>query len=349
MLVSMADVRIQMKARVESVITSILTLADTMMSANLPLYTLTRAINFSQIHFIQKLTRARIEYTQVHMMPAPNPLLKEREALEKPSSPAKLIIKPRPPRPKVPSEAPRGAGCSKEGAKYELQVYDVVSHCTLNGRAFNTQQPEDLGGSRATHDIRCTRETDGDIPIEIKKLGSPDWMQCSLQYDADAKRWRGSERGKIAPGARDIFNEYLTNTELFGGALPPFVTRDMTHAEWVAAKRAAPAFRDAFISCDPDTIGRLYAAAGCLYIQVSDRGLFCTTDVDPCGFGAPRLECAQRMRVRTKVHSRADARGFCQLSVMIACQPVAPKKMARSPVSLDEPARLPPALVCRMH
>ena len=40
----------------------------------------------------------------------------------------------------------KGLGCSVNGKKYELQVYDIVKICKLNGNNFNTQNQDELGG-----------------------------------------------------------------------------------------------------------------------------------------------------------------------------------------------------------
>ena len=40
--------------------------------------------------------------------------------------------------------------------------------------------------------VRPTTDQHIDIPIEIKKSTSPDWMQCSLKYDNNTNKWIGS-------------------------------------------------------------------------------------------------------------------------------------------------------------
>ena len=69
------------------------------------------------------------------------------------------------------------------GKKYELEIFNIVSKCLLNDKKFNTQNKEDLGGCNYKNDIECNMYNEKDIPIEIKKSTSPDWMQCSLKYD----------------------------------------------------------------------------------------------------------------------------------------------------------------------
>jgi hypothetical protein len=76
----------------------------------------------------------------------------------------------------------KGSNCSKQGKVYEKSVYDIVKCCTIDNKLFNTQKIDELGGSSASHDLICIFNNI-EIPIEIKKCNTPDWMQCSLKYD----------------------------------------------------------------------------------------------------------------------------------------------------------------------
>ena len=69
---------------------------------------------------------------------------------------------------------------SISGKKYELNIYNVVKNCILNNIIFNTQDIKDLAGCNNKNDIECNFIIERNIPIEIKKITSPDWMQCSL-------------------------------------------------------------------------------------------------------------------------------------------------------------------------
>lgn len=77
----------------------------------------------------------------------------------------------------------KGSKCSINGKKYELEVYNIVKNCKLNDRVFNIQREDELGGCSSINDISYNLNSIGDISIEIKKFKTPDWMQCSLQYD----------------------------------------------------------------------------------------------------------------------------------------------------------------------
>lgn len=63
----------------------------------------------------------------------------------------------------------KGSNCSKSGNAYEKKVYDVISNVLFNGKKFNTQQSNQLGGLRANIDIACNHKKENDIGIEIKK------------------------------------------------------------------------------------------------------------------------------------------------------------------------------------
>ena len=98
----------------------------------------------------------------------------------------------------------KGSGCLSSGKKYELEVYNVVKKCTLNNNNFNTQKEDELGGCSSKNDIECIMDNIV-IPIEIKKSKTPDWMQCSIKYDRESKKWLGSPKSKIPEKSKNIF------------------------------------------------------------------------------------------------------------------------------------------------
>lgn len=230
------------------------------------------------------------------------------------------------------------SGCSMSGKKYERQIYTIVKRCTLNGRAFNTQLEDDLGGSSSKNDIECNYMKEKDIPIEIKKGKTPDWMQCSLKFDTN--KWIGSSRNKIPETSQKIFENFVSKMALFNGKIPPFMVRDITHEEWVKIKKETTDFKDAYIDCPSDTIKQLYSEKGCNYIQISDKGLYHLGN-DPCEFKVPEFICDQQLRIRTKIHKSKNSKGFCSLSVTVACQPKNIKTLPKSDYSLDDVLKLP--------
>lgn len=238
----------------------------------------------------------------------------------------------------------KGAGCSISGQKYEMNVYNIVKKCKLNDNDFNTQHANELGGNCSKNDIVCNMLCTNDIPIEIKKSKTPDWMQCSLKYDNETKKWIGSSKNKIPAQSKKIFEELLSNIELFNGKVPPFMIKDITHAEWLTIKKETDDFNDVYIDCPDNTIQRLYNEKGCKYIQISEKGLYYLNN-DICEFNVPAFICEQQLRIRTKIHVAKNTKGFCKMSVTIACQPKNIKDLINSNYSLDNISKLPINLV----
>jgi hypothetical protein len=238
----------------------------------------------------------------------------------------------------------KGSGCSLNGKNYELKVHNIVKMCTLFGHNFNTQIGLDLGGCGSKNDIECNMNTENDVPIEIKKSKTPDWMQCSLKYDTTTNKWIGSSKNKIPETSKQIFETIVSTNVLFKGNIPPFMMKDITHDEWVKIKNETNDFNDSYIDCPNDTIKRLYSEKGCKYIQISDKGLYHLGD-DMCDFKVPEFICDQQLRVRTKIHTRKNKKGVCKLSVTVACQPKNIKDLINSEYSLDDKLKLPHNLI----
>ena len=237
----------------------------------------------------------------------------------------------------------KGSNCSVKGRDYELKIHGIVKQCKLGDQFFNTQKDTELGGCSAANDIECNLLSERDVSIEIKKSKTPDWMQCSLTYDKDLNKWVGSANAKIPAESRDLFEKLISGVELFNGKIPPFMHKPMTHAEWIKAKESTDDFSDAYIDCPSDTISKLYAAKGCSYIQISEKGLYHLGE-DKCKFQVPQFEVGQQLRVRTKIHTRSNSKGKCVLSVFVACQPKNINELAESSCSLDDVSKLPDKL-----
>jgi hypothetical protein len=225
----------------------------------------------------------------------------------------------------------RGSGCSFSGKHYELQIYNIVKRCYLNGRPFNVQRECDLGGCGAKNDIECLMGNVS-VAIEIKRKNTPDWMQCSLNYDGD--KWVGSPRQKIPQKSKELFEQLLCDATLFHHKIPPFMLKDVTHEEWLSVKIETTDFNDMYLDCPDDTIQTLYAHKKCSYIQISDKGLYHLGD-DLCKFKVPEFKIDQQLRIRTKIHKTKNAKGFCKLSVTVSCQPKHIQDLMKSPYSLD--------------
>jgi hypothetical protein len=239
----------------------------------------------------------------------------------------------------------KGQNCSKEGQEYEKQIYQIVKHCTLHDKPFNTQKEDELAGCSALNDIECNFNKEKDIPIEIKKANTPDWMQCKLTYNTTTNKWTGALKNKIPDKSKKIFEELINNIKLFNGKIPPFMVRDITHEEWTCIKKETTDFNDTYIDCPSTTIQELYREKGCKYIQISDGyGLYHLGE-DICELNVPEFVCDQRLRIRTKIHTTKNVRGFCSLSVTVACQPTNIKNLTKSNYSLDDIAKLPVNLI----
>jgi hypothetical protein len=259
----------------------------------------------------------------------------------------------------------KGANCSKEGKKYELEIYNILKNCTYNNIIFNTQLPNQLGGCSAENDLVCNyydkdHNKKYKIGIEVKKLNTPDWMQCSLIYDNILNKWITNSKNKIPINAKNIFEELLqkiqnTNNfttinatvdarQLFNNKIPPFLTQNITHAEWLKIKSETTDFNDMYINIDNNIIKNLYKEKDCHYIQISKKGLYHLGE-DICNFNVPEFDCKQELRIRIKIHARKNFKGICKLSVMMSCKPKNINSLKSSNFSLDTINKLPLNLI----
>lgn len=242
------------------------------------------------------------------------------------------------------SLSPKGSMCSVKGSQYEQKVWKVCREIGFCKRSVDC-----LAGSSGKADIICHFKGKP-IQIEIKKSGAPDWGQASLKPmfqktglrqtpdppEQNVFQWVPKNKH------RNTISEILKEQMLFAGRIPPFFERKLTHKEWLQIKQSkeGQVFRDHYFNCPPDTIAQIYQGKGCSYIQISDRGLY-HTGVDVCGFGVPKFECPQRIRVRIKIHGRCNASGFMSASVTAAAQPTDLADLGRSPFSLDSLGEAP--------
>jgi hypothetical protein len=175
-------------------------------------------------------------------------------------------------------------------------------------------------------------------------MKSPDWMQCSLIYNETMKKWIGSSRNKIPEKSKIIFEELISNIQLFNGNIPLFMIKDITHEEWINIKKQTNDYNDTYINCPNNIIQNLYKEKGCYYIQISNKGLYHLGN-DICNFNVPEFIHDQQLRIRTKIHTKKNNKGFCKLSVTIACQPKNIKNLISSSYSLDNIKSLPANLI----
>jgi hypothetical protein len=231
----------------------------------------------------------------------------------------------------------RGSQCSLSGGIYERKIAAVCRqlkspHMTI---PLCTHADNCLGGSGADIDVKLNWKSVGDVGIEAKRP-TPDWMQMKLTKGPNGL-WVGVANGKIPAESKRIFEQFIGGQVLYDGKTPSFLERKVTHVEWLGERGD---FKDVYLDCASDTISKLYNAKGCQYIQVSGKGLF-HTGTDVCGFGVPYFSCAQRIRIRIKVHTRSGKGGFASLSITAAAQPVNLKSVVASPYSLDNLEKVP--------
>jgi hypothetical protein len=239
----------------------------------------------------------------------------------------------------------KGSQCSVEGSKYEKTIHNLIKHCYINNKPFNTQKEDELAGSSSKNDIECNFITKNDIGIEVKKYKTPDWMQCSIKYNKENKCWEAAKKGKNPSECGKMFDELINGKNLYDGEIPPFMERPITHEEWVELKKKTKKWDDTYIDIPSDYISKLYQAKGCNYIQISNGyGLYHLGN-DICGFNVPLFNIEQQLRIRTKIHKRKNKKGFCNLSITIACQPKDITNLNPSKYTLDDVNNLPTSLI----
>jgi len=238
----------------------------------------------------------------------------------------------------------KGSLCSVYGKKYEKHIHSIINQCYIDGKKILLENEKNLGGCSTRNDITCNYKNNI-VGIEIKKYNTPDWMQCSIKYDAIKNQWKSSEKSKISKKARDIFEELINNITIFKGQLPPFLEKQLTYNEWIEIKKNNDAWNDQYIDIPNDIIRKLYTIKNCQYIQISDGyGLYHLGN-DICNFNVPLFDIKQQLRIRIKVHATNSKKGFCVLSITLACQPKNIKLIETSKYSLDDKNKLPKNLI----
>ena len=93
----------------------------------------------------------------------------------------------------------KGSNCSISGNTYEKKVYKILNNCFINGKRFNTQEEKELAGSSNKNDVECNFNGEKNVGIEIKStIKAPDFMQCSIKYYKQTKKWSASSIGSCA-------------------------------------------------------------------------------------------------------------------------------------------------------
>jgi hypothetical protein len=232
---------------------------------------------------------------------------------------------------------------SINGKAYERQVAKVcaqVSSPHAPHAPLNTQTPGQLGGCSGGHDVALNFKAPADTFVEVKGRNAPDWIQTSII--PKRRRWTSRPKSQLPKVVTRVIERHLTNVNIFGNTTPIFLERKISHDEWL---RLAPQYKDCYFDCPSTTIAMAYKMKGANYIQVMGYGLY-HTGKDTCGFGVPKFECQQRVRVRCKRHGRNESEKSIPTSVVASLRPIL-STLAKSPFSLDAWSKLPPCLRSR--
>lgn len=140
----------------------------------------------------------------------------------------------------------------------------------------------------------------------------------------------------------------INDINLYDGEIPPFMEKSITHEEWINIKKDTNKWDDKYITIPSNSISRLYQEKGCNYIQISDGYGLYHLGKDICDFDVPLFNIEQQIRIRTKIHTIKNKKGFCCLSVTVAFQPKDIKNLLPSKYSLDNKNKLPPLLIYKL-
>jgi hypothetical protein len=226
---------------------------------------------------------------------------------------------------------------SINGKAYERQVSNTCAKVTSPHAPhfpLNTQTPSQLGGCTGSHDVTLNFKGHADTFVEVKGHNAPDWIQTSIV--PKRHRWTSRPKSKLPKIVTRVIEKHLTNVNIFGNSTPIFLERKISHDEWLSV---APQYKDCYFHCPSTTIALAYKMKGAHYIQVKGYGLY-HTGKDTCGFGVPKFECQQRIRVRCKRHGRNESEKSIPTSVVASLRPIL-STLAKSPFSLDTLSKLP--------
>lgn len=237
----------------------------------------------------------------------------------------------------------KGYLCLKNGLAYEKKIYFILKDTWLDGKRFNTQKINEIAGSKSHNDLNCNFLKTKNLGIEIKIANTPDWMQCSIKKTQNGN-WCGVTNSKIPEKSKLIFNKLLKKVKIFNNMTPPFFKQKITHSDWKLIKKETDNWNDQYLKIPNDIIKNIYREKECYYIQISDYGLYHLGN-DICNFNVPEFLIEQQLRIRTKIHTKENQQGYCNLSVIASCQPINIRKLKKSNYSLDDIKLLPINLI----
>lgn len=222
------------------------------------------------------------------------------------------------------------ATSSRNGTAYERLVQQVCAQFRFNNNPL-------CSGATAGNSHGCDLKLHVDgriVGIEAKNKSATECGQRSLHI---------VENHLALPDTALVHMRALGNHVPFGGCVPEFLsatTETQRRALWLAEKAD---FRDEVLACPSTSIIReYYAAQGASYIQLQGLGLYRTSANDPLQTGAPLLECQARVRIRCKRHGK---KGEPPRSIQVSLVMIQKRRIAPSPLSLDDCARVPPSFI----
>lgn len=200
------------------------------------------------------------------------------------------------------------------GIYYEMQIHNIMRKCEISGRAFNTQNREDITTCAYDNDLQCNYQRIGDIGIEIKTGYTPSWISSAL--NREKYTWDITSQSEHRSATKWYFRELIREERIEHDSID----------------------RIRYIPAENNTINRLFLSRKCHYIQIKDFGLY-HLGQDICGFGTPKLD--MKCLVKVDNFTRRDG----SKKVAIACCPMYGNlRIEPSPYSLDDITRLPPKL-----
>lgn len=233
-----------------------------------------------------------------------------------------------------------GSKCSASGKRYEQLVNNACHSLARLGSStpLSTMDPSQLGGCTGRHDLQINWSGIKDVNVEVKKQ-TPDWVQTSIVPARRSPRlnnitWLCKARGPVS----DIFDDILYGKPVYD-RVPCFLA-DAENRRFIDWDNERASFPDVYVDCSDGSIAQAYRAKGVHYIQLYGFGLYHTGE-DVCGFGVPKFECKQRLRVRCKRHGRRCKQSgrYVPSSVTAAFRPVF-KSLKKSTVTMDDIASM---------
>jgi hypothetical protein len=224
---------------------------------------------------------------------------------------------------------------NKNGFVFTIETNRIIMNSSLSGKRYETVIAELLkivstaGSNKNINDLRLSWQ-DRFVDIEAKQTIKAEF---------------GQRRAELIDGVLSIphplFQDCIAHAELFEGKIPPFLLKkDMTFPEW---DEESSDFSDEQYHAPSDVISKYYLEKGNSYIQINGYGLYHTGE-DVCNFGVPYFRCPTYLRIRCKRHGKKCAVTGKDIPTSVMASFWISKPPAKSPFSLDEPAKLPEVL-----